>query len=109
ATGADKVLVQEATGLEPQLAAFVRPTLAGLELTTPEEIGATKYSMLLPYTEDGALIDEKDLGALGDYLSRPSIRKTLLNRTCVRRKPWYSFHETPPLPEILRPKILCKD
>ncbi len=64
--------------------------------------------MLLPYTEDGSLIDEKDLGALGDYLSRPSIRKTLLNRTCVRRKPWYSFHETPPLPEIL-PKILCKD
>jgi hypothetical protein len=27
----------------------------------------------------------------------------------VRRKPWYAFHETPPLPEILRPKILCKD
>jgi len=109
ATGADNVFVQEAKGLEPQLAAFGRPTLAGRELTTPEEIGATKYSMLLPYTEDGSLIDEKDLGALGDYLSRPSIRKTLLNRTCVRRKPWYSFHETPPLPEILRPKILCKD
>jgi hypothetical protein len=87
ATGADNVFVRETNGLEAQLAAFGRPTLAGRELTTPEEIGATKYSMLLPYTEDGSLIDEKDLGALGDYLSRPSIRKTLLNRTCVRRKP----------------------
>ena len=28
---------------------------------------------------------------------------------CVNRKKWYAFHETPPLPEILRPKILCKD
>ena len=109
ATGADNVFVREAKGLAPQLATFGRPTLAGRELTTPDEIGPTKYSMLLPYTEDGSLIDEDALGALGDYLSRPSIRATLLNRTCARRKPWYSFHETPPLPEILRPKILCKD
>jgi adenine-specific DNA-methyltransferase len=109
ATGADNVFVREARGLEPQLAAFGRPTLAGRELTNPEEIGAPKYSMLLPYTEDGLLMEERDLGALGDYLSLPSVRARLLNRTCVRRKPWYSFHETPPLPEILRPKILCKD
>lgn len=24
-------------------------------------------------------------------------------------KPWYAFHETPPLLDILQPKILCKD
>ena len=24
-------------------------------------------------------------------------------------KPWYAFHETPPLRDILRPKVLCKD
>jgi hypothetical protein len=27
----------------------------------------------------------------------------------VKHKPWYAFHETPPLRDILRPKILCKD
>jgi adenine-specific DNA-methyltransferase len=32
-----------------------------------------------------------------------------MRRTCVRRKPWYAFHENPPLRDILRPKILCKD
>jgi len=37
ATGADNVFVQEAKGLEPQLAAFGRPTLAGRELTTPDK------------------------------------------------------------------------
>lgn len=25
------------------------------------------------------------------------------------RKPWYAYHETPPLAHIRRPKILCKD
>lgn len=40
---------------------------------------------------------------------RDEIRRRLLARTCVKRKPWYAFHETPPLPLILRPKILCKD
>jgi hypothetical protein len=25
------------------------------------------------------------------------------------RKPWYAFHENPPLIDLLRPKILCKD
>jgi adenine-specific DNA-methyltransferase len=54
-------------------------------------------------------MDESELQALGYYLRQATIRKRLLERTCVRRKPWYAFHETPPLSEILRPKILCKD
>ncbi len=37
------------------------------------------------------------------------MHRRLLGRTCVRRKPWYAFHETPVLRDILRPKILCKD
>lgn len=109
ATGADAVFVKETKGLEPQLAAFARPTIAGRELDLPGEVGETKYSMLIPYAEDGSLIDERELGALGAYLRRPWIREKLLQRTCIARKPWYSFHETPPLAEILRPKILCKD
>jgi len=109
ATGADAVFVKKTRELEPQLAAFARPTISGRELNLPGEIGETRYSMLVPYTETGSLIAEDELGAFADYLRRHSIRGKLLRRTCVRRKPWYAFHETPPLPEILRPKILCKD
>jgi adenine-specific DNA-methyltransferase len=109
ATGADSVFVRETKGLEPELVEFARPTIAGRELKVPGKLGGAKYSMLVPYTKTGSLIDEGKLGALGDYLRRPSVRERLLRRTCVRRKPWYSFHETPPLSEVLRPKILCKD
>lgn len=49
------------------------------------------------------------MGPLGDYLRHPERRAKLLQRTCVARKPWYAFHENPPLVDILKPKILCKD
>ncbi len=65
--------------------------------------------MLIPYSLDGVLFAERELGPLRPYLSEPTRMNQLQNRTCVRRKPWYAFHETPPLSEILRPKILCKD
>jgi hypothetical protein len=109
ATGADDVFVWRKKELSPELMAFSRPTLAGRELTAPGELPQAENVMLLPYTEDGGLIDEHELGALGSYLGLPTVRHKLLRRTCVRRKPWYSFHETPPLGELLRPKILCKD
>jgi adenine-specific DNA-methyltransferase len=108
ATGADDVFVRRVDTLEPKLAAFARPTIAGRELTKPGEISRRcVYAMLIPYTKEGSLLSERDLGALGRYLSH--WRERLTQRTCARRKPWYAFHETPPLPEILRPKILCKD
>jgi hypothetical protein len=65
--------------------------------------------MLMPYDDHGHLLPVDQLAALKDYLFRPGIRSRLLARTCARRKPWYAFHETPDLPRILRPKILCKD
>jgi adenine-specific DNA-methyltransferase len=65
--------------------------------------------MLLPYDAHGRLLPLERLGALGHYLMRDDIRQRLLARTCVKRKPWYAFHETPVLQEILRPKIPCKD
>lgn len=108
ATGADDVFVRRADSLEPELTAFARPTIAGRELTTPGEMSRqSDYVMLIPYREDGSLFAEYELGVLGHYLARMQPR--LKERTCVRRKPWYAFHETPPLAEILRPKILCKD
>jgi hypothetical protein len=65
--------------------------------------------MLVPYDRHGQLLPSDRLGALGRFLSRPETRTHLERRTCVRHKPWYAFHENPPLPDILRPKILCKD
>jgi adenine-specific DNA-methyltransferase len=108
ATGADDVFIRRTDTLEPELAAFARPTIAGRELTKPGEIShPSDCAMLIPYTEKGSLFAEHELGALGRYLLRS--RERLMKRTCARRKPWYAFHETPPLCEILRPKILCKD
>jgi hypothetical protein len=65
--------------------------------------------MLIPYSRSSELLAERELGGFGKYLRRAQIRKQLEARTCVARKPWYAFHETPPLDDILRPKILCKD
>jgi hypothetical protein len=65
--------------------------------------------MLIPYDQRGNLLPLEQLGGLQGYLLRAEVRKRLLGRTCVARKPWYAFHETPRLSELLRPKILCKD
>ncbi len=67
------------------------------------------HSLLVPYEREGGLLKEEDLGPLKEYLTQPGRREKLLARTCVARKPWYSFHENPPLRDILRPKLLCKD
>jgi len=107
ATGADDVFVRESGSLEPELVNFARATIAGRELTRPEEITQHRHVMLIPYNRRGALLAEQDLGALRRYLL--SKQERLMQRTCVARKPWYAFHETPPLADILRPKILCKD
>jgi hypothetical protein len=65
--------------------------------------------MLVPYTNQGKLLALEELGLLGDYLKQPIMQAQLRRRYCVSMKPWYAFHETPNLVEILRPKILCKD
>ena len=65
--------------------------------------------MLVPYDGFGKLLPPDKLGALNTYLSQPKIRQRLEARTCSERKPWYAFHDSAPLPEILRPKLICKD
>jgi adenine-specific DNA-methyltransferase len=108
ATGADSVFVVKSDRLDSKLRQFAHPTIAGRELrpTTPP---SGWHSLLVPYTDSGALISEEDLGALAPYLNEASRRQRLLRRTCVARKPWYAFHETPPMAEVLKPKLLCKD
>ena len=109
ATGADSVFVQPAADLDPALRPFAYPTIAGRELTPATTDFGPRFVMLIPYGADDRLMPLEELGALRNYLLRHDVRRQLLARTCVKRKPWYAFHETPMLTEILRPKILCKD
>jgi hypothetical protein len=108
ATGADSVYVVDDAELPAALRRFALPTLSGRRLSQTGQI-ATTHSMLMPYAHSGALLTEMELGPLRDYLALPERRDRLMRRTCVLRKPWYAFHENPPLGEILRPKIMCKD
>lgn len=109
ATGADSVFIHKTKDLNPNLRDFSYPTISGRQLTPVKEIPKSTDSMIIPYSKTGDLIPEHRLGFLENYLSKPSIRSKLLKRTCVTRKPWYAFHENPPLIDILKPKILCKD
>jgi methylase of polypeptide subunit release factors len=108
ATGADGVYVVRTSELPEGLRGFAYPTVAGREIEVGK--GMTPAgSMLVPYAPNGSLLAEDDLGGLGDYLRQPDRHGRLLGRTCAAFKPWYAFHETPPLQDILQPKILCKD
>jgi hypothetical protein len=109
ATGADAVFVRETAALPPALTHLSYPTLAGRDLRLGKALPEPRSRMLVPYDEDGRLLPEERLEALADYLHRPEIRRRLEARTCAKRKPWYAFHETPRLKEILRPKLLSKD
>lgn len=109
ATGADGVFVHATKSLPPELKRLSYPTLAGRDLCLGKPLPEPSRRMLVPYDMNGGLLQEDDLEALGTYLNRSGIRERLEARTCARRKPWYAFHETPRLKEILRPKLLSKD
>ena len=108
ATGADEVYVSKTSELAANLRQFAYPTVAGRQITVGAGMAAT-HSMLVPYATNGELLPEEHLAELGEYLRQPELRARLMRRTCASRKRWYSFHENPPLSDILRPKILCKD
>ena len=109
ATGADRVFVFERTELPTDFHQFAWPTVAGRDLDASRALIATHSVMLVPYDANGTLIPLEHLGAFGQYLTRPEVSAKLMKRTCVTRKPWYAFHETPSMRQIQRPKILCKD
>jgi hypothetical protein len=109
ATGADAVFVfgndEVPEGLVPT---WTRPTVSGEELThggasNPQSVFAC------PYRSDGTLPEEHKLGAFGTWAQQH--RERLENRSCVQKngKRWYAWHETPPMQDILHPKIVFKD
>lgn len=108
ATGADRVFVRPRDTLPSALLPFAFPTIAGRQLDPETEATPTEV-MLVPYDRNGNLLPPDRLRDLGAYLATPERKRALLRRTCVRRKPWYAFHETPPMSDLLRPKLLCKD
>lgn len=108
ATGADGVFVVRNDKLDPQLWSFAHRTIAGRQITPGKPL-EPRHVMLVPYDENGQLVPESELGHLGRYLSLADRRAKLLERTCVQRKPWYAFHENPPMRDVRRPKLLCKD
>ena len=112
ATGADSLYVHYANALPPSLLKFTYPTVSGrqLGLHGPDEFESSSV-MLVPYDSNGRLLREDRLGELSKFLSRPDITRHLKERSCVveGRREWYRFHDNVPLPDILQPKILCKD
>ncbi|WP_080401045.1 class I SAM-dependent DNA methyltransferase [Burkholderia ubonensis] len=108
ATGADGVYVRDIDSMPTQLRAFAKPAIAGKDLTLETSTPAPRRAILVPYADNGTLLSSEKLGSLGAYLSESDNEKTLKRRTCVRRKPWYAFHDNYPV-DILRPKIIFKD
>jgi hypothetical protein len=111
ATGADQVFVRPERSLRGALARFAFPTISGRQLTRQNGFIEPTEAMLVPYTRSGSLRPLEDLGELGDFLASDENRSRLVARTCVTKggKPWYAFHDSAPLLDILVPKILCKD
>lgn len=108
ATGADSVFTVKRTEIPSELVPYAYPTLSGRDVTSIK-LPEWHQFMLVPYRSDGSLVPESELGPLGAYLNDHRRQERLLRRTCVQSKPWYAFHENPPLKDILRPKLLCKD
>ena len=109
ATGADSVFIINKKDLPPSLKKYAYPTISGKQLTTKNDLFHTEDVILLPYHKSGCLFREDELKDLRSDLMEDRNYQKLLNRTCILRKSWYAFHENPPIDDILKPKILCKD
>jgi adenine-specific DNA-methyltransferase len=110
ATGADKVYVLDKGDVPRELRGFARPAIAGRNLATRRHaLPEARQRILVPYDEKGVLLPEAALGPLGRYLREGGRKERLDARTCAKRKPWYAFHDNCPMPDLARPKILCKD
>ena len=107
ATGEDKVFVLPKDEVPKALSGIAYPTVGGKDLT-PEGI-RIMHKMIIPYDEEGHLLPPDELEEFIKWAERS--RRKLEDRYCVRKgkRKWYEFHERPPMKEILRPKILCKD
>jgi adenine-specific DNA-methyltransferase len=109
ATGADSVFIVPRVALNPGLVTYAYPTLAGRQLRRGAALPHPSSSMLVPYRPDGRLREPEEMPELLEYLGAPSRKSRLTTRTCASRKAWYAFHDSAPIAEITRPKILWKD
>ncbi|MFB6202412.1 MAG: Eco57I restriction-modification methylase domain-containing protein [Halorhabdus sp.] len=108
ATGADSVFVMDREAVPDAVAdRWIRPTVSGAQLT--EYDGPYTDSVFVcPYNDDGQLADEAELGGTLEWLA--DHRERLEDRSCVAGgKRWYAWHETPPLDDLLQPKIVFRD
>jgi SAM-dependent methyltransferase len=109
ATGRDRLFVTSREDVPPELdPEWIYPTVSGQELKQSDSVRAGSV-FICPYRPDGSLPDEDELGAYGEWAQ--AHRETLERRYCVQNggKKWYAWHETPPMGDILRPKILFRD
>jgi len=109
ATGADKVFVKNNNTLHEELKPYSYPTISGKELDVNKDTFRISQSMLIPYNKNGKLLPIEELGPLEKYLSQDHIVKQLTGRKSQREKAWYKFHDSVPLKDLLKPKIICKD
>jgi adenine-specific DNA-methyltransferase len=109
ATGADAVYIHKKDKIPSDLKKYAFPTITGRDLSFSSFKVQSDLEMITPYEPNGKLIPESQLGALETFLHMPENHARLLKRTCTAKKPWYAFHENPPLAQILQRKILCKD
>jgi SAM-dependent methyltransferase len=106
ATGADRVYVVADDELSDDLRPWAHPTLAGREIHRDGTLHP-RHHLLAPYDRQGRLVPEDKLGSLRAHLH--ARQDVLRARTCTRHKPWYAFHDSFPLDDMRRPKLLCKD
>ena len=107
ATGADAVFVRPGAELDLQLRPWARPTISGRQLRPGHATYEIDSWMLVPYNTEGNLIPLAELGALAKHLETHQAR--LERRVCTKKKPWYAFHDSVPMSDLIQPKILCKD
>lgn len=109
ATGADSVFVMKRDEVPEYVdSKWVRRTVSGRQLRECDG-PYTDTVFLCPYRDDGSLPEEDELGSFGEWAEQH--RERLEDRSCVKKggKPWYAWHETPPMDELLQPKIVFKD
>jgi hypothetical protein len=108
ATGADNVFVMQQSDVPDSIPSkWVRPTVSGQQLGENDS-PYTDTVFLCPYHDDGELATENELAGFHDWLA--ARRDRLEYRSCVANgKAWYAWHETPPLEDILQPKIVFRD
>lgn len=109
ATGADAVFAMKRTDVPEYLEEkWIRRTVSGRQLRANDG-PYTDTIFVCPYLDDGSLPEQDDLGSFGRWAEQH--RERLENRSCVEKggKPWYAWHETPPMTDLLREKIVFKD